>query len=327
MHECLLSKMLNICFRWIGGKKSVNPSKEVIKKAVYFLLNDETVTDEAWVQLRGLHRQELSGRDDDEGGMDGDEEEEVAGKEKEGVMRFSMGGKDDSFRSFYRLETSTADSMGVKSEGISKEPEEEDEEDEDEERLGKGKGKWDWMNDILKILKTLSGLRKLSDEKLPSTAPIGNQGILEGCRLLSEACGFGASGITASLFMGIKRGVKSTLTIAISLSDNKKTISLQWDCLRSAFADPSSVLLFHLKNHYALIFAIREYTSSSSSSSSPSSSSPSDESSPITIREVLTARRGQRPTVWISYEEMREICFSWEGYKVIRLSRSPSSSS
>lgn len=32
---------------------------------------------------------------------------------------------------------------------------------------------------------------------------------------------------------------------------------------------------------------------------------------------MLTARRGQRPTAWVDFEEARRIMLSWEGYKIM----------
>ena len=40
----------------------------------------------------------------------------------------------------------------------------------------------------------------------------------------------------------------------------------------------------------------------------------------VIVRQVLTARRGQRPSAWIDFDEMREIMLGWEGYKVIAVS-------
>lgn len=39
------------------------------------------------------------------------------------------------------------------------------------------------------------------------------------------------------------------------------------------------------------------------------------------IREVWTARKAQRPTAWISFEEVRETVLGWPGYKILALRR------
>lgn len=161
------------------------------------------------------------------------------------------------------------------------------------------------------------------------------------------------------------------------------------DIRRSAFCSPDTVLLFHLTNHYALIYATREWvcnkdsgnlrdhaekssqsqswheievpestsskvdleaatpsrhlpssttfisgalcdvcsdncdTRGTDNSSIPTlTSSPSIESSEKkVIRQILTARRGQRPTAWIDFNEARSIMIGWEGYKIIKCKR------
>lgn len=129
--------------------------------------------------------------------------------------------------------------------------------------------------------------------------------------------------------------------------------------LRSAFAQSRTVLLFHLKNHYALIFALREWTCTDSGSDpvpepvaaieadsaaavSGSEGATGDivvESTPVgdnaileeklkvavkpvrrVRRQILTARKGQRPTAWIDFEEARDTMLQWEGYKIIAIS-------
>ena len=36
---------------------------------------------------------------------------------------------------------------------------------------------------------------------------------------------------------------------------------------------------------------------------------------------MLTARRGQRPTAWVGFEEARKIMLGWEGYKIMTVRR------
>jgi hypothetical protein len=177
---------------------------------------------------------------------------------------------------------------------------------------------------------------------------------------------------------------------------------------RSNFSRPDTVLLFHLKNHYALIFALREWivevspetftepsfglsfsasvkaaNSISNNASktnvvenephqvpteglfphinkpnSPSNTTinelnieikvnnidksdtvvlpnpPEDNSKPTNIRppngtkqivrQILTARRGQRPQIWMDFTEAREVMIGWEGYKIMALTKDSS---
>lgn len=111
--------------------------------------------------------------------------------------------------------------------------------------------------------------------------------------------------ISARLFMGKKKTSKSKVDVALSRKDSDAAIANQWDNLKGLLMRLDHVLLFHLTNHYALIFATREWW---------------DESTQRPVRQLLTARRGQRPTAWIDFEEAREIMLGWEGYKIMAIS-------
>ena len=41
----------------------------------------------------------------------------------------------------------------------------------------------------------------------------------------------------------------------------------------------------------------------------------------IVVRQLLTARKGQRPNVWIDFNEARDIMLGWEGYKMMLVKR------
>lgn len=143
---------------------------------------------------------------------------------------------------------------------------------------------------------------KLGGDK-PTTAPIGNWGILEAVSILSERFGLGTM-IQARLFMGKKKTRQSKVDVPLSSKDKTVQIESQWDALKAAFQRMDTALLFHLTNHYALIFALREWY---------------DVEKNCNVRQLLAARKGQRPTAWIDFEEARDIMLGWEGYKIMAI--------
>jgi hypothetical protein len=90
----------------------------------------------------------------------------------------------------------------------------------------------------------------------------------------------------------------------------------------------NQVLLFHLKNHYALIFAAREWVDDSSwggddGATAAAGSAGAGASAVLAggcVRQILTARKGQRPAAWMDFAEVREVMLGWDGYKIIALS-------
>jgi hypothetical protein len=140
----------------------------------------------------------------------------------------------------------------------------------------------------MEIVKNLEGLKKLRQNK-PSTCAIGNWAILQCVQRMSEQSHLGTR-VKASLFMGKRRSAKQRLQVALSRKDSEEVVASQWDSLRSQFSSRESVLLFHLKNHYALIFGLREWHTEGGGA----------------VRQLLTARKGQRPSAWIDFSEARE---------------------
>lgn len=156
------------------------------------------------------------------------------------------------------------------------------------------------------IVKDMAGLAKLRSER-PSTAAIGNWGLLQAMERLNSDLNLSVGHSTSiRLFMGKKKTPRTKIDVSLSKKDTEETIRSQWDALRSAVCHPRQVLLFHLKNHYALIFAVREWAEEGPQGT-------------ILIRQVLTARKGQRPTAWLSFDEVRDVMLNWEGYKILAI--------
>ena len=85
--------------------------------------------------------------------------------------------------------------------------------------------------------------------------------------------------------------------------------TLQWNHIRSVFDSPGKCLVFHLKNHYALVCAMRQYTIRDEK----------NHKRVKLVREFLTARKGQRPRHWISWDDAHATILSWVGYKILVL--------
>ncbi|CBN76549.1 conserved unknown protein [Ectocarpus siliculosus] len=268
--------------------------------------------------------------------------------------------------------------------------------------------KWRWKRDLCTLLKRLGGLNKLSATK-PSTGAIGNLGVISTVRYLDGEVP-GNVEVTARLFMGKGRQRSCRLPVPLSTRDDEQEKAKQWAALREAFLSDRQVLIFHLTNHYALIFALREWrapsTSDPTNAAATTTASSGDRHPPPTssacgaqlkpngtsrsrttlnatsavssgsdnvtstgnshaaagtatattgstgragapqddcagaagrgrgkdgrtrcsdsanaatgdgwTRQLLTARRGQRPAVWMDFEEARNILLRWEGYK------------
>ena len=88
----------------------------------------------------------------------------------------------------------------------------------------------------------------------------------------------------------------------LSAADDPATVRGQFQGLLEEFNKEECALIFHLTNHYALVYAIREISVAG-----------------VTRREMLTARWGQRPSVWLDWEEARSIMLKWGGYNILRV--------
>eukprot|EP01062_Namystynia_karyoxenos_P022278 TRINITY_DN18534_c0_g1_i2.p1 TRINITY_DN18534_c0_g1~~TRINITY_DN18534_c0_g1_i2.p1 ORF type:complete len:470 (+),score=168.87 TRINITY_DN18534_c0_g1_i2:81-1412(+) len=139
---------------------------------------------------------------------------------------------------------------------------------------------------------------------VPSTSGIGNWGILEAAERMGE-------GITpappAPLRPRLLLGKAGQVVHRVRDTDEEPVVAKQWRALWDAFSEEGSVLIFHLTNHYALIFALREWT----------------EPGGRPVRQLLSARRGQRPAAWIDWADARAVMAKWAGYKIIQIQAGP----
>ena len=171
---------------------------------------------------------------------------------------------------------------------------------------------WRWRKDLWEILRKMAGLEKLTRPR-PSTAAFGNWGVAEAFRRVSDAAADPADPadpapaprVSCRVVVGAKTRLRKDLPVPLARGASDEAIEREWRRLTTLFAADGSALIFHLKNHYALVHALRERT---------------DRDGRRT-REMLTARRGQRPNAWIPWEEARSTMLRWSGYAIMQATR------
>lgn len=147
----------------------------------------------------------------------------------------------------------------------------------------------------------------------PNTGEVGSVGVKVAAEELVASRALGA--VEVRTLIG-RRGSASRVQVPVSSQDDQASVEQQWTTLKAAFARPHSVLLFHLTNHYALIFAWREWCEASPGGGD---GQPTDR----IRRQILTARKAQRPSAWIDFDEVRSIIFGWSGYNILHIERVP----
>jgi len=68
--------------------------------------------------------------------------------------------------------------------------------------------------------------------------------------------------------------------VKLSKGDSEEAVAEQWRSLQGQFGLPNVVLIYHLTNHYALVYALREWVEPGSGE---------------LVRQVLTTRRSPAP--------------------------------
>ena len=146
-----------------------------------------------------------------------------------------------------------------------------------------------------------SALAKLSGIK-PSTAPVGTERLVWALRRLASRHLVDAS---AWRVLGAGR----TYRLPVGESDTDEVISGQWQQLLDMVVDENNALIYHLENHYSLVYACREWAADAGYGGRR------------VVRQVLVARPGQRPCYWVDFGWIRRNVLAWKGHAIVGLSR------
>jgi hypothetical protein len=148
------------------------------------------------------------------------------------------------------------------------------------------------LQDLATAVKRRAGLGKLRRAK-PSTGPVGNAALCAAVGALS------AQRVRAETLLA----ASARSRLRLRKGDGPDECDAQWAALWHAFCRQgprrAAALIVHIKNHYAPVYALRELRDGR--------------------RELLTARKGQHPREWVSFQELRCTLLGWAGYAVLRL--------
>lgn len=148
---------------------------------------------------------------------------------------------------------------------------------------------------VFSLIKQRRGLAKLRLPR-PSTAFIGNWGVKQVVAQISNELPLSSPGLRVDKLLCKNKAIRR-----IKSSDSLDDILQQWMMLWTAYMSKQSALIIHLKNHYALVYALREHETKDGKHK----------------REILTAKKGQTPKTWIDFNEFRESMLKWAGYCIL----------
>ena len=113
--------------------------------------------------------------------------------------------------------------------------------------------------------------------------------------------------------------------IPVRRGDDAAAVEAAWAALKVAFEKPHTSLLLHQKNHYSLIFALREWTEEDTPPTAAAEAEAAGDADaaaapPRRVRQLLTARKGQRPSAWVDWSETHKYISGWSGYAILAIS-------
>jgi hypothetical protein len=135
-----------------------------------------------------------------------------------------------------------------------------------------------------------------------------------------------------SLFCSPPHFAAAQTPIHISATDTPSASAAQWASLRASFSAPHTALIWHGRNHYALIFAMRQRPrcaddgGAADGAGADGDVAEAESGGAGVVRELLTARKGQRPSAWVTWHEVRALMLKWDQHAIIAVTSAPPAS-
>lgn len=148
-------------------------------------------------------------------------------------------------------------------------------------------------------------MHKLSRAHKPTTAPIGTQRLM-------------ASLVTLARQHNVELQVRKLLArtraeILVASADSNEVVKSQWAELTRRLQKPDTALIYHLENHYSVIYAIREWNMMGNVTDGVQAET--------RVRQILVGKPGQAPNRWIDWEDVRACLLGWKGYGIVSVQR------
>jgi hypothetical protein len=141
------------------------------------------------------------------------------------------------------------------------------------------------------------GEQKLSARR-SSTAPVGTARVIQALHTLARqhcVC------IHAYRLLAQRQA-----QVKVLVQDTQEHVEAQWSAVCEAMSC-GHVLIYHLHNHYSLVYAAREWQST--------------ERKARAVRQLLIARPGQAPNRWEDFDITQRTLLKWSGYGILCVQR------
>eukprot|EP00892_Ulva_mutabilis_P001105 jgi/Ulvmu1/10996/UM007_0176.1 len=162
------------------------------------------------------------------------------------------------------------------------------------------------------MCKHAADLQRLQHPVRPTTAPIGNERLMAALRTLARVQG---QPVTVRKLLA-----RSGAPLCVAATDDTSVQATQWEAIVRALKCPTAALIFHLENHYSVIYGARAWETVRQGGGAAVVSRLAGRPGK-TVRQVLVGKPGQQPSRWMPWEDVRACLLAWKGYAIMVVKR------